>query len=131
MSEIKTVFIVTQGSYSDYSIVSVWDTLEEAQKHAPATTPYGDASDIEEWVLNGQEERTVTQWRAHLDPHTEDIVVDEKATETAHPYHTEVRPHPAMADLRWYGSGYGPTPEHARKSLADALAQAKSEREGL
>lgn len=131
MSEIKTVFIVTQGSYSDYKIVSVWDTLEEAQKHAPATTIYGDEADIEEWVLNRDEEKTVIQWRASIDPRTGNIVVGNKPSQTSRIDHPEVRRNWGLQGVNWYGWGYGPTPEHARKSLADALAKAKAEHNKL
>ena len=48
MTEMKTVYILTEGSYSDYRIVATYSTrelAEEAQKHCPY-------SEIEEYDLD-------------------------------------------------------------------------------
>jgi len=47
--EAKTVYVVTQGDYSDYHIVAIYSTEEEAEKH-----PQGkyDSNNIEEWQMD-------------------------------------------------------------------------------
>lgn len=49
---MKTVYIVTNGCYSDYHIVGVFATEELAKECATATTTKYDDSEIEEWELN-------------------------------------------------------------------------------
>ena len=51
MTEMKTVYILTEGSYSDYCIVATYSTkelAEEAQRHCPG-------SEIEEYGLDALE----------------------------------------------------------------------------
>lgn len=51
----KTIYIVTEGEYSDYRICAVFDNKELAQKYIKATTSnsrWSDEKEIEEWPLN-------------------------------------------------------------------------------
>ena len=50
---MKTIYIVTQGSYSDYHIVSVFSTRELAEKFIELQPPPGyDEYEIEEYYLD-------------------------------------------------------------------------------
>lgn len=115
----RTVFIVTSGEYSDYRIDSVWDTREAAEAHAL------NWADVEEWILNDNQRRTITQWQAYTQ--WDEIRVRDEPFVSDQVDHTTVE----KRGDRWCGWGYGPTPEHARKSLADALAKAKAQEAGL
>lgn len=112
------VYIVTSGEYSDYGIDSVWTTREAAEEAASTDR---DAR-VEEWAVDTTETRTFLEWRARVTPGA-DVRVDDRPMQTN--YHS--RPEAYRASNGWYGWGYGPTPEHARKSLSDALAKAKAE----
>lgn len=129
-SEDKRVYIITEGSYSDYRISSVWTTREEAEKHLP-TSSYGEDVSIEEWLLNEREPREVVEYSAFLAPNLDE-------PRMAGPYRTNSPQRgSAEKDRRgiygegWYAWGYGPTPEHAIKSASDALAKARAEENGL
>ena len=50
---MKTIFLVTTGSYSDYSVESAWSTREAAEKQrAVLSTPDSDEVRIEEFYLD-------------------------------------------------------------------------------
>lgn len=128
-SAIDRVFIVTTGEYSDYRINSVWTTREAAERKFAKN---GDG-EIEEFILDNEGDRDVVLFRANLNTDREDheIVVED----TAIVFVSDV-PQTYVAYSRgslyghgpfWYGTGYGVSPEHARKNLADALAKAKAE----
>jgi hypothetical protein len=60
-------FIVTAGSYSDYSIYGVFSSRENAQVYIDARIEnglgFGDTPDIEEWEIDaGLRERSHTRW---------------------------------------------------------------------
>lgn len=125
----KRVYIVTEGSYSDYRIVSVWTTHEEAEKHLPKNQ-WGEAVGIEEWLLNENEQREVVEYSAFMAPD-----LDEPSVSGPNPTNN---PGIGSAEKRgsrygdgWHAWGYGPTPEHAIKSASDALAKARAEENGL
>ena len=52
--EMKTIYVVTQGSYSDYHICAVFDTKELAEQYCSAfgKAQRFDTMGIEEWGLN-------------------------------------------------------------------------------
>ncbi|MEV7827485.1 hypothetical protein [Microbacterium enclense] len=124
------VFIVTSGEYSSYGISSVWSTREAAEK---AAAGWGE---VEEWLLNTTHDREIVEWRAWIDQRDESIRVSDRPVHTNSIGHTHVgrtRPLPPIyggsspRTAKWAGEGYGPTPEHARKALSDALAKAMAE----
>lgn len=119
--EVDRVFLVTSGEYSGYSINSVWSTLEAAEKAA------GTWAEIEEWLVGITEERTVAQWHAWINVITGEIKVADQAIATPSPGKTYVEQLGVRSGSVWSGHGFGPSPEHARKALADALAKAKAE----
>jgi len=121
------VFIVTSGEYSDYCISSVWANQLDADHEAARLRADGHyAVEVEEWQLNDSESSPVLQWQAYLTARGE-IVVRDSPWEVQQVAHTTVQ-----RDGRgWRGWGYGPSPEHARKSLSDALAKAKAAESGL
>jgi hypothetical protein len=124
------VFIVTSGEYSDYGIESVWTTREAAEQHA------GTWGSVEEWLLNTTAERSELFWRAWIDPITGEVRVSDKPTEYAEIPRAEARKNQRSwgfvpPPIGWLAWGYGTTPEHARKSLSDALAKAKAAEAGL
>jgi hypothetical protein len=120
------VFIVTSGEYSDYGIHSVWSTREAAEA---AASGWGE---VEEWILDTEPDGGEIQWHAWVDGITGEMRVADKPDVTNNPSPTVVYP-PATRRWDgkprsfWAGHGYGRTPEHARKSLADAIAKAKAE----
>jgi len=60
-----TVFVVTQGSYSDYSICAIFSTREKAVEHMGGFP--GEFNDIEEYDLDSLRPRKLTkQWNARL-----------------------------------------------------------------
>lgn len=138
MSVPDRVYLVTSGEYSDYGVESVWTTREAAEASLHGRDEY-DHARVEEYLLNTTQERSIIEWRAWIDPRNGGIRVAERATETNAPGSTEVRRRTARSYTRpwgsrekqseWEGNGYGPTPERARKSLSDALAKAKAERQ--
>jgi hypothetical protein len=72
-TKMKTVYILTEGSYSDYHIVATFSTkelAEEAQKHCPN-------SDIEEYELDALEipehPPGHTAWGVHINAKTNTI----------------------------------------------------------
>lgn len=129
------VFIVTSGSYSDYSIDSVWTTREAAEKAA------GDYGTVEEWLLNEREERTIVLWESTIDPKGGIVVADKPfevsgevpTTKVWVPWSHRGFSHGThvIEEKPPLGHGYGISPEHARKSLADALAKFKADRAGV
>lgn len=49
--EMKKVYVVTAGDYSDYHIVGIFDSREKAEEYINYST-YSDLNDIEEYNLN-------------------------------------------------------------------------------
>ncbi len=126
MNDMSSVYIVTSGEYSSYGISSVWSTREAAEE---AARGYGT---VEEWLLDTDIDRGVVQWHAWVVPATGEIRVGDRAETTNNPSPTEVtapgyRYSYGERTTVWTGHGYGPSPEHARKSLSDAIAKAKAE----
>ena len=119
------VYVITSGDYSDYTIDSIWTTREAAEREA------GGWGDIEEYVLNDRVASPIIQWRARVDGYTGAIIVDEKPQWQQEVKRTKIWPattaYPRKSINGFLGEGYGPSPEHARKSLADAIAKAASE----
>lgn len=54
MVKMKSIYIVTAGSYSEYRIVAIFDTLNKAEDYMADPKSMYDRSDaqIEEWRLN-------------------------------------------------------------------------------
>lgn len=120
--EPVTVFVVTDGEYSDYHIRSIWTRREDAEREA---SRWGY---VEEWVLNDRTERYVVRWKASLASDGR-VVVDDKPVMMQ-----EVEPSRAWrtsATSIYRGGinavGYGKSPEHARKNLSDAVAKFEAE----
>lgn len=115
----------TTGEYTDdrFTTSRARTTCEGCQ--AKMT---GQSHDVEEWLVNTTAERTITQWHAWLTLDRGEICVSTRATETNQPGITKVRVFRRRDDsVYWEGHGFGPSPEHARKALSDALAKAKAE----
>ena len=66
----KKIYIVTEGSYSDYHIEAVFSTREKAEEFMD--TKDDDAS-IEELPLDAPVERKVTTWEIGLDLRTKNV----------------------------------------------------------
>lgn len=52
MLEHNKVYIITEGKYSDYHIVAIFLTKEEAQYYMNATKGYSDSMEIEEYEIS-------------------------------------------------------------------------------
>jgi hypothetical protein len=69
---MKTAYVITSGSYSDYGISGVFSTKEKAEEFV--SNNQCDDYDIEEWSINeleGQTHKTV--WTCHLNKETGDV----------------------------------------------------------
>lgn len=76
MTEQKIVYIVTEGSYSDYHICAVFDNEEDAQFFRDKFH----ADDIEQWHMNNNDEliRKYDIWLVYMDKkgNTKEAFVD-------------------------------------------------------
>jgi len=66
---MASVFIVTQGSYSDYSILAVFGDEHEAEEFASRQKSWaGDNAEVEEWELDRWKEAVEKDtWQATID----------------------------------------------------------------
>lgn len=62
--EAKKIYIVTEGSYSEYHIEAVFSTREKAEEFMDTKD---DEAEIEEFPLDAPVERNVTTWEIGLD----------------------------------------------------------------
>jgi len=148
MENIMDIYIITSGSYSDYSINAVYLDRALAQQKVELMKLAG-YSDVEAeqwpvdttlpqivhvaslqhpWVHLGERQRPVPNYNADpvvvaLRPQLHDSDKLPRTHITSHPL--------GDGKARYAGVGYGRTPEHAEKSLWDALAQHKAEQAGL
>lgn len=61
---MKKVWLVTEGSYSDYRILAVYDNEADANKLENAR---GYEAGVEEWEVNSLPTRLFTEWKIYFD----------------------------------------------------------------
>lgn len=123
---MKTVYIVTSGSYSDYGIDSVWDNYKDAQKVADR---FGGEGYVEEYVLNNASRPAKPLWAAHM--RTDGFKLDATATDASdtRDISTQVWHHPQTGQI--FADAYDVSPERAEKKLYDAIAEYKAKLNNL
>lgn len=136
---MSNVYIVTQGSYSDYGIVGVFGTRELADEYIQlemkrSNSRFDNYYDVEEFTLNHVVPKPV--YRAHLSVKYEDNVpvqnvwVWDKAQVVLN-HSSQIEVAKAIYNDRkvlvFVGVVYGETRELAEKNAWDAIAKAKAE----
>lgn len=122
-------YIVTAGSYSEYRICSVWDNAEDAEREAAKYGTGYDSALVQEYILNSTASPHPPLWKAKLSENG-DIKVDDRAFPAveAGDIRSEVWP---KRNGGLTGYAYGVSPDIARKSLQDAMAKHKAQRDKL
>ena len=123
---LNTVFVVTSGEYSDYSIDSVWPTREEANRRAATW------GQVEEYPFGQIPSRERLYWEAYLDSITEEVLVYSQQKVYSGPMSwVGLADYDINGKKVINGRAFGLTPEAARKALSDALAKFNAEALGL
>lgn len=60
-----TLYVVTEGEYSDYHIVGIYSTKEQAEKVKKYHSGWWDYPDIEEWELDGNVPEDIESMREY------------------------------------------------------------------
>jgi hypothetical protein len=125
---VAVVYIVTTGSYSDYTISSVWDNRADADREAAKFKGEGY---VEEYVLNSSEKPHPPLWMAKY--RNGIITVPDRATAAtdAGDIATEVWKSAIEGKPAILAHAWGISPEIARKNVADAVAKWRAEHDGL
>jgi hypothetical protein len=134
---VNKVYVVTSGSYSDYHIVAVFSTREQAEEFAATYNRSYDSNQVEEFVLN-EVARDAIRFVAYAHP----TRLSEDADIEFHYEHMatsqeELDEPGGVADRRDAPSpnivvhGYGRSPEAARKSALDNWYRWKAEKAGV
>lgn len=131
---MSEVFLVSEGSYSDYRIIAVYDTKEAAEEFASL----GEDREIATWELNmpqGQVGRSGYEMMAY--PSKEDkwgrTSLEWKIVDRGHAW-WDATVKAVTIDI---DNGYreirvlGDDKEHARKLIQDAIAEVRARDEGL
>lgn len=119
---MSTVYAVSSGCYSDYSILAVFSTRELAEKYVAYQN--GPESDGTEYANAGIEEWELDTPFTPTGRYACRVTV---GTTKQHIYWYPDEDPTATTDIEWPGKynkdthviGYGPTKEHARRSAAE------------
>ena len=124
MGEVKTIYVVTCGEYSDYRIIAATTDKEKAERiHAMyCGTGYGSdrANDIEEYI-DGRIEDSYPKWAVNFDSEGNVIMV-------GGPYDGEIMFDEGTVHKAKYRDGYkvevyAEDREHASKIASDKFAE--------
>ena len=110
---MKTIYVVTSGSYSDYSINGLFSTLEKAQAFMDKNKSElcCDQGDIEEWNLDELVKYTSkTVWFCKLGTKSGTILRERRHEKSCPPRYTSSR-----GDKIYVWSESSVSPEHAHK----------------
>jgi len=128
-----TVYVVTDGQYSDYHIVAVFGDKSEAEK---CIELYGDGN-IEEYEL-GKRAEDVMWWYAKIDD--DGTMIGQPRPQTGDMWEPTSWAPPGgiryafgttgTRDRGWH-RGVGRTPDAAIKSARDQMTRSKAERAGI
>lgn len=130
------VYVVTSGSYSDYGIDAIFSTKELAETYASRMDSKSSypGHNIEEWQIDAGLPRLFYGVRLARDfDRKNNMVTEEAVLSEMQPSYMVERPNTSVY-LRgdsWEGVAWGSSYDVARKSLWDAIAKAKAEKEGL
>ncbi len=129
---MSSIYAVSRGCYSDYSILAVFSTRKQAEKYmawqngperGEGEYEYSDESGIEEWELDIPFTPTGRYlYRDVVDP-------SKSRSKPWGPYWQPGEDPTRLAEVQWpgtfdkgtYVTGYGPTKEHARRSAAELV----------
>lgn len=130
------VYVVTSGSYSDYGIDAIFSTKELAETYVSRMDNNSSYSgyNIEEWPIDAGLPRLFYGVRLAREFDQENKKLTEEAIlSEMRPEHRVERPktNVYLRGDSWEGIAWGSSYDVARKSLWDALAKAKAEKEGL
>lgn len=118
----QTVYVVTSGEYSDYSIDAIFKTRELAEGYISLKgNSYPGHWSIEEHTLNAAPAKT--EYEALVNFKT-----GEQYSDTRHVVANERITYNLGASIIY---GYGKTPEHALKAARDNRAKLMAEKEGI
>lgn len=127
IEKVKKVYVVTQGSYSDYRICAIFDSYKKAKELYDSLLmdqryAFEDVNIIEEWVLNSVFE-TEAYWEILMDYETGEVIrKEEKLTNDKLVDETEGRDTYLFRITDFSG-------RRAIKIAAERHAQLKAERE--
>lgn len=127
MSEkMKTVYLVTSGSYSNYGIEAAFSTRELAQKYIDATSSSDrwDAAEIEEWDLDDNAEKLIAGFKFYFGRINESGDITE--LEECHSRYSNNEVPGFDAANSMYSSMMAKDKEHARKILGERHAVVKA-----
>lgn len=130
------VYVVTSGSYSDYGIDAIFSVKEDAEKYAELMDKnYKYVNhNVEEWAIDAGLPRLYYGVRFARDiDRTSNTLTNEAVLSELPPSYTMVRPKTSvyLRGTEYEGTGWGESYDQAKKSLWDAIAQAKAEQAGV
>lgn len=135
---MSKVYVVTDGEYSDYGIVKIFNSLEAAEKYcALHSNEYYDGFNIEEWELEDGSNITTEVHRSLFFNITEGgSLLGWSMNYDIRPFSRDIEERTSR-NIGVYIVGYIPvdhqitTKEEAEKIALDELAKWKAERAGL
>lgn len=130
------IYMVSQGEYSDYSVLGLYTTREAADEHAALLNKarvYGDEASVEEWEADARN-RNVLVYGVNAFPARDENELRKGPTvidRNPFPQVMAEVPPPHVWLPRYAkhpeGQAYGLSYEAAEKALHDALAKFKAE----
>jgi hypothetical protein len=131
--EMKYVWVVTTGEYSDYRISDIFAEDDEDMARAYAASLDDGDADVRQWELTSGFDVNQVFWQVH------DWMDDEYgiwlSRVDAVPAHSTVNKFRLASDRDgaeyWEGWVRAPTKEHARKIAGEQIARAKTEQAGM
>lgn len=128
----RIVYIVAEGEYSDYGIVSIWENKEDAEKVVAARGGHKVIGEmisnahIEEWPLNEQKDLALRAYQVWLFS-SGDVEVKDQGFGTGQREYGQ-----AEGGIGAYVVEVtGPNPEHARKVGLNLITQKKAQDAGI
>jgi hypothetical protein len=126
-----TVYAISSGEYSDYSVERIFERKEDAEKYIAAMGNTGyRALEVEEFEFHpaGDVPTVYTSYYASIHPEQYDEIRQSSERTTTKPEHcASGLDEPGMV---WIFAS-GPDRERVLKSVSDRLAKWKAQREGI
>lgn len=148
MPKPTTIYLLTSGQYSDYSVDAAFTTRAEAERAAELHEKdkrWGDAR-VEEYVLYDRCPDFTTVYKVGVRLYEDGTTDMDEDVRTHLPWNHFDGPHlngrPKVSSGRWFSStthpkkniyisGYGSTLESTRKAVFDRVAQEKAKLAGI